>query len=669
MPGRKPAAVRKVFLPATSTGKIKKMACKFCKTAVADNGKRMTDHIQACKKCPADVKLNYTVNTSYQHPARESPAVAASTSSSATGKPTATDKCLSLPPGKMGRLESFADRITPAEQSEIDTALARAVFASGAPLSMTENVYWQAAFRKLRPAYSLPSRYSLTNTLLNAEYSRVNTSVNEEIASAQSLGLMCDGWSNIRNESIINFVVTTPKPVFYKSIASGSTSHTGEYMANAMLEIIKEIGSDKFVGVVTDNAANMKNAWTRIQEDAECPHIVCYGCGAHGIQLLLGDVCNLPSATDILQKAKAIVKEVNNSHRLRSMLSVQCTAMQCKQSLKMPVVTRWGSSIACLDSVLANKLSLRRLAIDEEAQSLLASAPKSSILSDVFWDQLVNLLELLRPVLKWITILEGDSPEIGATVEAFAELKDHFTTTLRKSPMTKKEEKQVLTILEDRKQFCLKTVHNAANLLDPRFNGKRLTEEAVIDACEYICMLSTRYNVSEGDVLADIANYRAKGGLWSKEFVWKSAQEVSPVVWWKGICSSRPLSKAAIDILSLPATSAACERSFSTYGNVHTARRNRMGNKTAMKLVYIAQNLKFCSTSSPIDHEIKVIIKPEDASARIKGSSSSVGVELQNMEEESVDVDLSEGDESDEAEADDQLLYDSAQSDSSEQQQ
>lgn len=188
-------------------------------------------------------------------------------------------------------------------------------------------------------------------------------------------------------------------------------------------------------------------------------------------------------------------------------------------------------------------------------------------------------------------------------------------------------------------------MHHAANLLDPRFTGRRLSEEAVIDACEYICKLSTRYNVSEGDVLADIANYRAKGGLWSKEFVWKSAQEVSQVVWWKGICSSRPLSKAAIDILSLPATSAACERSFSTYGNVHTARRNRLGNKTAMKLVYIAQNLKFCSTSSSIDHKIK----PEDASA--KRSTSSVVLQNTEEEEESVDVVMSEWDESDEADA------------------
>lgn len=150
---------------------------------------------------------------------------------------------------------------------------------------------------------------------------------------------------------------------------------------------------------------------------------------------------------------------------------------------------------------------------------------------------MVNLLELLRPVLKYITILEGDSPSIGLTVEAYAELKTHFTTYLPKSAMSKKEEKQVLDKLKDRKQFCLKTVHHAANLLDPCYTGRNLSEEEVVDACEYICKMFNCYNVS-GDVLADIANYTAKEGLWNMEFVWKSAKEVSPVVWWKGICST-----------------------------------------------------------------------------------------------------------------------------------
>lgn len=102
MPGRKPSVVRKLFSPVASVGKVKKMACHFCKT---DNGKRMKDHILLCKKCPPDVMMKYC-------------AYAAHSSG-----------------------HSF-----------------EAIFASGAPLSLTENVYWQSAFNKIRPAYSLPSR-------------------------------------------------------------------------------------------------------------------------------------------------------------------------------------------------------------------------------------------------------------------------------------------------------------------------------------------------------------------------------------------------------------------------------------------------------------------------------------------------------------------------------
>lgn len=40
---------------------------------------------------------------------------------------------------------------------------------------------------------------------------------------------------------------------------------------------------------------------------------------------------------------------------------------------KLPVATRWGSTVTCLNSARANKISLRRHAIDEEPQPLLDS--------------------------------------------------------------------------------------------------------------------------------------------------------------------------------------------------------------------------------------------------------------------------------------------------------
>jgi len=82
--------------------------------------------------------------------------------------------------------------------------------------------------------------------------------------------------------------------------------------------------------------------------------------------------------------------------------------------------------------------------------------------------------------LKWINQLEGDIPAISATTEASTELKNHFTATWPKSSLTKKHEKEMLASLEDHKDFCLKMVHFATNLLYPHFTGRDLSEQAAV---------------------------------------------------------------------------------------------------------------------------------------------------------------------------------------------
>lgn len=74
----------------------------------------------------------------------------------------------------------------------------------------------------------------------------------------------------------------------------------GQFMATSMLDVMNEIGNDKLIGIVTDNASNMKNAWSRKEEAV--PHVVCHGCAAHGNQLLLGGICSLQSVADIIQR-------------------------------------------------------------------------------------------------------------------------------------------------------------------------------------------------------------------------------------------------------------------------------------------------------------------------------------------------------------------------------
>ena len=52
---------------------------------------------------------------------------------------------------------------------------------------------------------------------MEAEYVRIQGKVNEIIENADCVAVISDRWSNIRGEGIINYIISTPQPVFFKS--------------------------------------------------------------------------------------------------------------------------------------------------------------------------------------------------------------------------------------------------------------------------------------------------------------------------------------------------------------------------------------------------------------------------------------------------------------------
>ena len=50
--------------------------------------------------------------------------------------------------------------------------------------------------------------YKISEPLVDSEYDKIKVKTVATIAASDSAGLMCDGWSNICNEPIINFVVS-----------------------------------------------------------------------------------------------------------------------------------------------------------------------------------------------------------------------------------------------------------------------------------------------------------------------------------------------------------------------------------------------------------------------------------------------------------------------------
>lgn len=136
--------------------------------------------------------------------------------------------------------------------------------------------------------------------LLDDIYSSVKNVVKSEINDADVLCLSCDGWTAINNDAIINFMIHTPQGVFFHgSIVTDVERHTSVYIASQMLAIIDQYGAEKFAAVTTDNAKNMKGAWRIIKE--KYPWIECYGCIAHGANLLAHDICKCSSIRHLIE--------------------------------------------------------------------------------------------------------------------------------------------------------------------------------------------------------------------------------------------------------------------------------------------------------------------------------------------------------------------------------
>ena len=262
----------------------------------------------------------------------------------------------SLKKKKQSTIINFADKITNQEQKKYDTLSARAIYASASPLSMVENAHWKSFFNAIRPAYVMPSRYKISEPLLDYEYDKIKVETVASIAASDSVGLMCDGWSSNRNEPFINFVVSQPKPIFWKSFHTNLKSHKEEYIATKILKVIEELESEcgkTVFGLVTDNTSNMRKAWRLIEE--KYPAIICCGCAVHGLNLIFRNVIKLEICKNIIKRAKGVIKEFRHKHILVDKLKAMQKAENVNCTLKLPVKTKWASMVTSLESVKKTK--------------------------------------------------------------------------------------------------------------------------------------------------------------------------------------------------------------------------------------------------------------------------------------------------------------------------
>nr|XP_054922943.1 uncharacterized protein LOC129382786 [Dermacentor andersoni] len=358
-------------------------------------------------------------------------------------------------------------------QKNADKALAKAIYASNSPFSLVTNDYWQAAFKALRPSYKPPSRYSLAGPLLDAEYEAATVSVNNSIEKASCITLVTDGWTNVEGESVMNFVLCTPSPLFFKSINTGNNRHTAAYMAEEICAVMESVGSSKVKALVTDNASNMKAAWALVIE--RFPHVTAIGCATHSLNLLMNDLLTLGTIHDVHKQAKDIIKYVKKTHVVLATFKERQESKYGKSvscSLKLPSKTRWSGVCLSFESLLKNMEVLQEIAIMENLK--FDKTLRLVVLDEEeFWVALKSCHTLLEPIAKAIKALEGDGALLSDVTNFFHNLEEEIHSNLQRSVLSQSEQDLAEKALKTRKVFTVHPVNCAANLLDPKIQGEK----------------------------------------------------------------------------------------------------------------------------------------------------------------------------------------------------
>lgn len=139
--------------------------------------------------------------------------------------------------------------------------LALAIIVSRSSLSMVEHPLWIDFFKQIRPTFKLPCRKSISTVYVDKVYAEMQSSITYNLLEANDLHIQLDGWTNINNDGIINFVLCKSEPLFVKFLNTKDNCHTAEYLKNQFVEIIETYGKKNFFVIIGDNAANVKKSF------------------------------------------------------------------------------------------------------------------------------------------------------------------------------------------------------------------------------------------------------------------------------------------------------------------------------------------------------------------------------------------------------------------------
>lgn len=638
------------FNICTTKGKTEYF-CKYCNEKYREkNVSKKRKHILKCQLCPKHVKTDVTKNynalglTTYRTKKRKEAESAAA--AVVKGKKICSPKKITVVRAQPHfNLEGFSLNPAPLINTElVHEKLSRAVMVTSCPISLLEDPLWKKVWQALQPTYTPPTREAFENIYLDAEYDKAMGDLTTALTEADNLHIQCEKLSWAQSSSLIGIWIVTDKALFLKFVDSKGVEEP-QSLYQELQNIINSHLSEKFLAVIGSEDVDVQLALEALKNRND--HLVSMICPLSILEQFCDVVLNCESVTNFFQKVSLIISSIYKNDLLAAVFAQVEGSTDFKTFLKLPSTNDYDSHLNCLENLLKCKQSLQQFAISSQLGAFFKESNNKQIKkllldNEEFWLNVEQIIEIIGPFVNLIKNLKEDA-QIHKIKDLWSDLEKKVVLTLYSSFLQEEEKRKVNTLFSEKK--FITPLHLAACLLDPSSLGANLTNEELLDATEFIDTIARNTPGIDSDaIMEDLGNFRCKTNIWSRQFVWKSAERMTPLTWWRGICSRFPLSKIATKILTAPAISVSSKKSETASKWMETGIQQGLTIEKIEKLVFISNNYKILNENDiemkddqiigrEVNSEtVERVLVQSGENVQVEGASENDGVEYLEYE-------------------------------------
>lgn len=219
-----------------------------------------------------------------------------------------------------------------------------------------------------------------------------------------------------------------------------------------------------------------------------------------------------------------------------------------------------------------------------------------------------------RPIISLLRKCDGNATVIGQLYWRTGELAQHVN---RSEAFTAAKRDLVKGIINARRGVMHPDMHKAAYVLEPAFvEHDSLADETIATAFYDVVEKLVPQADASGTFTNELSKYRNSEGIFARPMVQNAKSTAAPAAWWSSYGATTPiLQRLAIKVLSRAVSACACERNWSTYDFIHSARRNRLTPARANDLVYVFSNLRLVNRIQDLDYQQAVVEWSDDSNS------------------------------------------------------